>query len=228
MRPQITYYGHSCFMVQLSGKNILFDPFITPNPKASMVDVSTIKPDVILVTHGHGDHIADLVEIAKSSNAQVVASYEIVVWLQEQGIENCLPMNTGGNINLGFCQVKVVKAEHSSSFPDGKYAGNAVGFVLKNEDTCFYYAGDTALTLDMQLIPLSFDLQFAFLPVGDNFTMGIQDAAKAAKLIQCKKVVGMHLDTFPPIEIDHKEALDSFEKESLNLILPLINQTFEL
>lgn len=214
-------------MVQLGGKNILFDPFITPNPKASMIDISTIRPDVILVTHGHGDHIADLVEIAKESKAQVVASYEIVVWLQDKGIENCLPINTGGNVNLGFCQVKVVRAEHSSSFPDGTYAGNPVGYVVRDADTCFYYAGDTALTLDMQLIPLEFKLDFAFLPIGDNFTMGIKDATKAAKLIKTKKVIGMHFDTFPPIEIDHKEALDTFEREELNLTIPVINQTIQ-
>ena len=137
-------------------------------------------------------------------------------------------MNTGGNINLGFCTVKMVRAEHGSSFPDGSYAGNAVGFVVKNEETCFYYAGDTALTLDMQLIPMEFKLDFSFLHIGDNFTMGIIDATKAAKLIQCKKVIGMHFDTFPPIEIDHKKALDAFENEDLSLVLPIINQTIQL
>ncbi|PCJ67147.1 MAG: metal-dependent hydrolase [Bacteroidetes bacterium] len=228
MRPQITYYGHSCFSIQLGGKNILFDPFITPNPKASMVDVSTIKPDVILITHGHGDHIADVEAIAKQSNAQVIAAYEVTEWLSQKGVKNCLPMNTGGSINLGFCYVKMVKAEHSSSFPDGSYAGNAIGFVVNNSECCFYYAGDTSLTLDMQLIPLEFKLDFAFLPIGDNFTMGIDDAVKATKLINCKKVVGMHFDTFPPIEIDHKRALESFEKEGLSLILPIINQTIQL
>ncbi|MGB0851002.1 MAG: metal-dependent hydrolase [Bacteroidia bacterium] len=228
VRPQITYYGHSCFSVLIGGKSILFDPFISPNPKASMVDVSTIKPDVILITHGHGDHIADAVKIAKASKAQVVAPYEIVIWLQEEGVENCIPMNTGGNLNLGFCKLKMVRAEHGSSLPDGRYAGNAVGYVIQDTQCCFYFAGDTALTLDMQLIPLEFKLDFCFLPIGDNFTMGISDACKASKLVNCKKVVGMHFDTFPPIEIDHKQALDEFEKEDLNLILPVINQTIEL
>ncbi len=215
-------------MVQLGGKNILFDPFISPNSKASMVDVSTLNPDLILVTHGHGDHIADLVDIATSSGAQVIASYEIVVWLQDKGIENCLPVNTGGTVSMDFCNIKVVKAEHSSSFPDGTYAGNPVGFVVYNQESCFYYAGDTALTLDMQLIPIEFKLDFAFLPIGDNFTMGVEDATRAAKLVQVKKVIGMHFDTFPPIEIDHKKAVDTFDSQELNLTLPIINQTIQL
>ena len=228
LRPKITYYGHSCFSVELNGKNILFDPFITPNPKASMIDISTIQPDFILVTHGHGDHIADLLAIAKQSKAQVISVYEITEWLSDQGIESSLPMNIGGSVNLGFCTVKMVKAEHSSSFPDGSYAGNAAGYVVQTSESSFYFAGDTALTLDMQLIPLTFNLDFAFLPIGDNFTMGIEDAVKSSKLIDCKKIIGMHFDTFPPIEINHKYAYDKFSSAGLNIILPLINQTFEL
>jgi L-ascorbate metabolism protein UlaG (beta-lactamase superfamily) len=193
-----------------------------------MIDISTIQPDFILVTHGHGDHTADLVPIAKQSKAQVISAYEITEWLSGRGIENGLPMNIGGIINLGFCTIKMVKAEHSSSFSDGSYAGNAAGFVIQTSESSFYYAGDTALTLDMQLIPLSFNLDFAFLPIGDNFTMGIEDAVKSSKLIDCKKIIGMHFDTFPPIEIDHKYAYDQFSGAGLTLILPLINQTFEL
>ena len=228
VRPKVTYYGHSCFSVDLGGKNILFDPFISPNPQASIIDVSTLMPDVILITHGHGDHLADAVSIAKQSSAQVIAPYEITEWLQKQGVENCFPMNTGGSINLGFASVKLVKAEHSSSFPDGSYAGDAVGFVIKSLQTCFYYAGDTALTLDMQLIPIQFKLDFAFLPLGDNFTMGLGDAIGAAKLIDCNRIIGMHFDTFPPISIDHQEAHELFKKADVHLTLPIINQTIEL
>lgn len=182
----------------------------------------------MLITHGHGDHIADAVSIAQQSSCSVVAAYEVTEWMNKQGVENCLPMNTGGSMNLGFCTVKMVKAEHSNSFPDGSYAGNAIGFVVKSKDTTFYYAGDTALTLDMQLIPLSFSLDFAFLPVGDNFTMGVDDACQAAKMVKCKNIIGMHFDTFPPIEVDHTLAKNTFAHHELNLTLPIINQTIEL
>lgn len=140
MRPKITYYGHSCFSVQIGGKNMLFDPFISPNPSADMVDISTIHPDVMLITHGHGDHVSDAVSIAKRSECSVIANYEVTEWMASQGVVNCLPMNTGGSLNLGFCILKMVKAEHSSSFPDGSYAGNAVGFIVKSDQTCFYYS----------------------------------------------------------------------------------------
>jgi L-ascorbate metabolism protein UlaG (beta-lactamase superfamily) len=172
--------------------------------------------------------VADAVVIAKQSNARVISVYEVAEWLTAQGVENCIPMNIGGSIQVGFCTIKLVKAEHSSSFPDGSYGGLATGFVVHSSDFTFYYAGDTALTLDMQLIPLEFNLDFAFLPVGDNFTMGIKDAAKAAKLVQCKKVIAMHFDTFAPIEINHDEAIRYYESQQLNLILPIINQTIQL
>ena len=228
MQPQITYYGHSCFSVKVGGKNILFDPFISPNPHASMVDVSTIQPDVMLISHGHGDHISDAVAIAKQSKCIVIAAYEVTEWLAAQGVENCFPMNTGGTIHLDFCKVKMVRAEHSSSFPDGSYAGDAVGFIVHTNTTCFYYAGDTALTLDMQLIPIEFKLDFAFLPIGDNFTMGVDDACRSAKLIDCNEIIGMHFDTFLPIEIDHKQAKKTFSENNIHLTLPIINQTIEL
>lgn len=207
---------------------MLFDPFISPNPAADMVDVSTIHPDVMLVTHGHGDHIADAVAIAKQSKCSVIANYEVTEWMAAQGVKNCFPMNIGGSLNLGFCKIKMVKAEHSSSFPDGSYAGNAAGFVVQSKHTCFYYAGDTALTLDMQLIPLDFLLDFAFLPIGDNFTMGVNDACTASKFIKCNEIIGMHFDTFPPIEINHHAAKNTFKENNVRLILPVVNQTIEL
>jgi L-ascorbate metabolism protein UlaG (beta-lactamase superfamily) len=224
----IKYYGHSCFEVQISGKNILFDPFISPNPKAKDVDIKQINPDYILVSHGHGDHIADCVAIAEQSKAQVVSTFEITEWLSKQGLENLVPMNTGGSYDLGVAKIKLVRAEHSSSLPDGSYGGNPVGFLVESKEGNFYYAGDTALTLDMKLIPDWIKLDFSILPVGDHFTMGIEDAATAAQWVQGKKIIGMHFDTFPPIEINHDQAKQYFSDKQLELFLPTINQTLEL
>ncbi|MEY2924490.1 MAG: hypothetical protein RLZZ337_1038 [Bacteroidota bacterium] len=227
MELRIKYYGHSCFMVQTEGKSILFDPFISPNPLAEAIDVSTIIPDFIFISHGHGDHIADAVQIAKQSKAQVIATYEVCEWLKNQGIENFIPMNTGGSIDLSFFKVKLVYASHSSSMPDGTYGGNPVGFVFKTPSHQFYYAGDTALTYEMKLIKEEFKLDFAFLPIGDHFTMGVKDALKAAEFVGCNTVVGMHFDTFPPIQINHKEAVSLFSSAGRKLIIPEINNTLE-
>lgn len=227
MGIKIKYFGHSCFMLEIEGKNILFDPFITSNPLAADVDVSTIHPDYILISHGHGDHIADAASIAQQSKSQVIATYEVCEWLNKQGVVNFVPMNTGGRLDLGFCTVKLVYAAHSSSLPDGSYGGNPVGFVVRSNSGNFYYAGDTALTNEMQLIPNECKLNFAILPVGDHFTMGIDDAAKAAKFIDCTKIIGMHFDTFPPIEINHENAKALFTSFGLELTLPTINQTLE-
>jgi L-ascorbate metabolism protein UlaG (beta-lactamase superfamily) len=214
-------------MLEIEGKSILFDPFITPNPLAKDVDVSTILPDFILISHGHGDHIADAVAIAQQAKSQVIATYEVCEWLNRKGVENFVPMNTGGRINLGFCTVKLVYAAHSSSMPDGSYGGNPVGFVITHKGGSFYYAGDTALSTEMKLIPEECKLDFAMLPIGDHFTMGITDAAKASKFIQCDKIIGMHFDTFPPIQINHDNAKAHFASLGLELTLPIINQTLE-
>ena len=228
MSIAVKYYGHSCFEVQISGKNILFDPFITPNPKASDVDIQQINPDFILVSHGHGDHIADCVAIAQQSKAQVISTFEITEWLSKQGLENLVPMNTGGSYDLGVARIKLVRAEHSSSLPDGSYGGNPVGFVVESKEGNFYYAGDTALTHDMKLIPDWTTLDFSFLPVGDHFTMGVEDATIAAEWVKSPKVIGMHFDTFLPIEINHNTAIQHFSDKQIELLLPTINQKLEL
>ena len=215
-------------MMEIGGKNILFDPFISPNPKASEIDVSTINPDYILISHGHGDHVADAVEIATRSKAQVIAAYEIAEWLKGQGVENVVPMNTGGSFNLGVCKIKAVKAVHSSSLPDGSYGGNPMGFVVSTDNFSLYYAGDTALTVEMGLLGKLFNLNWAVLPVGDHFTMGVEDALHAAEMVECNQVIGMHFDTFPPIEIDHQAAKNHFESNGHQLILPAIAQTIQL
>lgn len=224
---KFTYYGHSCFCVEVKGKKLLFDPFISPNELAKEIDVNSVKADYIFISHGHEDHIADCVSIAKRTGAVVICNYEIYLWLQKKGVEQLHPMNTGGKKAFDFGTVKCVTAVHSSSLPDGSNGGNPMGFVIM-ADKNFYYSGDTALTLDMQLIPQGSPLSFCILPVGDNFTMGYEDAARAAHMFSCHTVVGVHYNTFPYIEIDTEKAKDYFEHNGLNLKLPAIGETIEL
>ena len=216
---EITFYGHACFSIKTKGKTILFDPFISPNPKAKSVDVNKLTPDYILISHGHEDHLADVETIAKNANATLVSNFEIITWYQKKGITKVHPMNHGGSWSFDFGTVKYTNAIHSSMLPDGSYGGNPGGFLIKNEENSFYYSGDTALTMDMKLIGNSEKLDFAVLPIGDNFTMGIDDAIIAAEFINCNKVIGVHYDTFGYIEIKHKEAIEKFKAKGKELIL---------
>ncbi len=224
----LTYYGHSCFSVRAGGKTLLFDPFITPNELAKGIDVSGVRPDFILVSHGHADHLADAAAIAGRSGATVISTYEVVVWLQGQGVASAHPMNHGGAKAFDFGRVKLVAAIHSSSFPDGSYAGNPCGFVVETRDGAFYYAGDTALTLDMKLIGEMHKPDLAVLPIGDNFTMGAADAARAAQWVGAKRAVGVHYDTFPPIQIDKGAARAAFRAAGVELLLPKIGETIRV
>lgn len=222
---QITYYGHSCFGVEVNGKKLLFDPFISPNELAKNIDVNTVPADYILISHGHEDHIADAVSIAKRTGAKVICNWEIYVWLSKQGVENIHPMNTGGKVKLDFGNVKCVVAIHSSSLPDGSYGGTAMGFVIESTEGNFYYAGDTALTYDMKLIGNYRSIDFAFLPIGDNFTMGVDNALIACDFINCGDIIGMHFDTFGFIKIDREEAIFKFDRSGKKLTLLEIGQT---
>ncbi len=225
---KLTYYGHSCFGVRIKGKNIVFDPFILHNELAKDIQPDSIEADYIFLSHGHADHIADCISIAKRTGCKVVANWEIHEWLNKQGISNTHPMNTGGKWNFEFGTVKCVVAQHSSGLPDGSYGGNPMGFVFTSEEGNFYYSGDTALTLDMKLIPGWAKLNFAVLPIGDNFTMDIADAVKSADFIQCNTIVGVHYDTFGFIKIDRKEAVASFQASQKTLLLPAIGETIDI
>jgi L-ascorbate metabolism protein UlaG (beta-lactamase superfamily) len=225
---QLTFYGHASFSIEVTGKTILFDPFISPNPAAKNIDIHSLKADYIFLSHGHGDHIADAVAIAKNTGATCVCSAEVAGWLNKNGIETAHGMNHGGFINFDFGRVKGVNAIHSSSFPDGSYAGNPLGFVFNTGEADFYYSGDTALTMDMQLVPLWANLKFAVLPIGGNFTMDVQDAIKAAEFIKCNTIVGVHYNTFPPIEIDTAAAVKAFEKSGKKLHLLNIGDSIDL
>lgn len=225
---KITYYGQSCFLFEIGGSRVLFDPFISPNELASHINVDDIKADYILLSHGHQDHVHDAERIAKNNNSTIVATFEIANWYSQKGIENTHPMNTGGKVTLPFGTVKMVNAIHSSSLPDGTYGGSAAGFVVETEEKTFYFAGDTALTYDMKLIPEVFDLDFALLPIGDNFTMDIHEAMIAADFVQVEQVIGMHYDTFPYIKIDKDEVMEVAQMADKELILMEIGQTIEL
>jgi L-ascorbate metabolism protein UlaG (beta-lactamase superfamily) len=225
---KLTYYGQSCFAVSIKGKVLLFDPFISPNKLAAHIDVDQVPADYILLTHGHIDHFADCISIAKRTKAKVICNWEIHEWLFKQGISDTQPMNTGGKWKFPEFTVKCTVAQHSSSLPDGTYGGNPMGFIITSEEGNFYNAGDTALTMDMELIPRWAKLNFAVLPIGDNFTMDAEDATAAAEWIECSEIVGVHYDTFPYIKIDHDKAKQVFSSAGLNLHLVPIGETIDL
>ena len=225
---KLTYYGHACFAVEAGGHTLLFDPFITPNPLAQEIDLNQVKADFILVSHGHGDHVADLVALAKQTGAAVIAPFEVGSWFEKKGVRKVQAMNHGGMAKLPFGTVKLTAAVHSSSMPDGSYGGNPCGFLIETPQGNFYYSGDTALTMDMKLIGQWSKLNFAIFPIGDFFTMGIEDAMSAAELVGVSKMVGVHYDTFPPIKLDHAAARRCAESARKELLLPKIGETIEL
>ena len=225
---KLTFYGHATFSVTVKGKTLLFDPFFTGNPSLKNVDTDKIKVDYVFLTHGHGDHTADLVDIAKRTDATCVGAYEIVQWLGKQGVKKVHPMNHGGWIPFEFGRVRGVNAIHSSSFSDGSYAGNPMGFVFNTTEGDFYIAGDTSLTMDMQLIPLWAKLQFAVMPIGSNFTMDVADAIHAADFVKCSTVVGVHYNTWPIIAVDKEKSIAEFAAAGKKLLLPASGETVEV
>ncbi|GAA4270415.1 metal-dependent hydrolase [Hyunsoonleella aestuarii] len=224
---KITFYGHASLGIEIGDFNLLVDPFISPNPKASAIDINTLKADYILVTHAHQDHIADVEAISKRTGATVISNFEIVSYYEKLGIKGH-PMNHGGQWEFEFGLVKYVNAIHTSSFPDGSYGGQPGGFVLNANGKTIYIAGDTALTYDMKLIRKSFDLDLAILPIGDNFTMGVDDALIATGFLDCDKVLGYHYDTFGYIEIDKSKSIGKFDINLKKLLLLDIGESIEV
>ncbi|MCF6212509.1 MAG: metal-dependent hydrolase [Flavobacteriaceae bacterium] len=224
---KITYLGHASLAIEVAGKNLIVDPFISANPLANSIDILSLKADYILVTHAHQDHILDVETIAKNTGAKVVSNYEIVTHFGTKSIEGH-PMNHGGSWQFDFGLVTYTNAIHSSSFPDGSYGGQPGGFILQTAEGNIYIAGDTALTYDMKTIPLQTKLNLAILPVGDNFTMGFESACIAADFVQCKRVLGYHFDTFGYIEIAHQKAINHFKKSGKELLLLPVGESVEV
>jgi len=225
---ELKYFGHSCFSVKIEKYHLLFDPFITGNPLVSSIDIEAIKPDFILISHAHSDHMADALSIGKQNNSVVISNFEVQRWFENNGLKDGHGLNHGGKMKMDFGTVRYVNAIHSSQFADGTYGGNPGGFVIESKEGNFYFAGDTALTMDMKLIPLFCNLKFALLPVGGHFTMDFNDAALASDFIECNKIIGMHFDTWPPIKIDHDKAVSVFKTKGKELVLMNIGDTLTM
>ena len=225
---EIKYLGHSCLAINIDSFKILVDPFISLNPLAKDIDINSIEADFILLTHAHYDHIIDFESIAKRTNALLISNHEIVTYYEKQDIKGHA-MNPGGSFKFPFGKLKMVHADHSSSFPDGTYGGNPVGFVIQdNMGKTIYISGDTALTLEMQLIPKFFKLDLAILSIGGNFTMDPEEALIASDFIKCDHIMGVHFDTVPLIEINHEKVIQQFQENNKTLILPTIGQVIDI
>ena len=222
-----TYFGQSSFLLETETHKFLFDPFISPNPLAKAIDITKLEADYILVSHGHEDHVADLIVLAKQTKAKVIAMPEIISWVNKHGVENVHSMNYGKH-TFDFGTVRMVWATHSSSLPDGSYGGNPAGFVIELDGKQIYFAGDTGLTVEMKLLAELYRLDYAILPIGGNYTMDVDDATIAANYINCDKIIGIHFDTFPVIEIDSANAIENFKRAQKTLLLPAIGEAIHL
>lgn len=202
MSVSVTWLGHSAFALDIEGHPVLIDPFLTGNPLAA-ASADQVAAEIIFLSHAHGDHLGDTVDIAKRTGAKVVANAEIQAWMHAHGVQNAHAQNSGGGFDHGFVHARWTVAHHSSTFPDGASGGSANGFVLtaKGSGMTLYFAGDTALFSDMQLIG-DYGIDVAFLPIGDNFTMGPEDSIRAIQYIRPKYVFPMHYNTFDVIAVD--------------------------
>jgi L-ascorbate metabolism protein UlaG (beta-lactamase superfamily) len=213
-----TFLGHSCIMATDGTYNIIIDPFLTGNPQAP-TKAENIKVDFILVTHGHGDHLGDAVSIAKRNKATVIAPNELAVFVSKSGAQ-AHNMHIGGSCNFPFGKVKLTIAHHGSAAGDGLiYTGNPCGFLVNMGGKVMYHAGDTGLFYDMKLIGEMNYIDLAFLPIGDNFTMGIDDAVKAVEFLHPKKVIPIHYNTFPVINADPAEFAAKLKGSATEVVI---------
>ena len=226
---KLTYWSHSCFLLETNNYRLVFDPFLTGNPKAT-VKPADVKCDYILVTHGHGDHLGDAVDIAKRNNATIISTYEVATYCGKQGAASH-PMHIGGTRDFPFGRVKLTIAHHGSGLDTGDaivYLGNPAGILVMTEGKTLYHAGDTGLFLDMQLIRELHPIDVALLPIGDNFTMGIDDACKALEFLKPKVAIPMHYKTFDVIDVDPEEFRKKAQATETFIEILDINQSIEL
>ena len=225
---KIQYLGQNCFLFTYQGKNILSDPFYNYQKDQSKFDISAQKIDYVLITHAHGDHIADVKEVLENHpDAQIIGQPEICGHF---GHPNSIDINFGGSAKFLDMKISMVSASHTSSFPDGSYGGEPCGYIFRFEGKNLYFAGDTSVIADMGLFPQLFgNIDMAILPIGGHYTMCAKKASFAAsELLKTKKVIGCHFDTFPPIEINHKDAIARFKEKNIELLLPRLGEIFEL
>lgn len=201
MTLNITWLGHGSLLLEIDGSRVIVDPFLAPNCPTATRDAQSLKADTILVTHGHNDHVADLLPLARTTGAMIITNLEIAAWVNKQGYEGTNAMNTGGTVSLPFGRVKMTPALHSSGLPDGTYGGDPVGFLITTAEHKIYIAGDTALFSDMALIARG-GLDIAILPIGDHFTMGVEDSVLALDYLKPKTVIPYHFGTWPLIDVD--------------------------
>lgn len=226
---KVRYLGHASLAIEANGKHIIVDPFVSDNELTKgILNVDELEADYILLTHAHGDHIADVEKIAKRTGATIICNAEMSYYYDGKGY-TAIGMNTGGRYSFDGISVKSTIAFHSSSFPDGTYGGNPNGYILEADGKRIYIAGDTSLTQEMKLIPDTVgELDLAILPIGDHFTMGYEDAAIASNFIRCDRVMGYHYDTFPPIKLDHTAAKGHFSAKGKVLLLLGIGESVEV
>lgn len=223
--PKLTYLGHSAFYVEGSQGRIVIDPFLSGNPLAK-TRPEEIKVDYVLLTHGHGDHIGDGIEIARADNATIIAPFELANYCASKGA-TVHPMHIGGAHNFPFGRVKLTIAHHGSAAPDGTYTGNPCGFLITMDGKTLYHPGDTGLFYDMKLIGEMNKIDVAVLPIGDNFTMGIEDAVKATEFLQPRLVIPMHYKTFDVIDVDPNDFVRAVKAKGFNSRVLGINETLE-
>jgi L-ascorbate metabolism protein UlaG (beta-lactamase superfamily) len=223
--PLATFLGHSCFMVAHGDSAVIIDPFLTDNPQAA-AKAEDIKVDAVLLSHAHGDHIGDAVTIAKANKALVIAPFELANYCAAKGCE-VHAMHIGGGHTFPFGHLKLTIAHHGSALPDGSYGGNPCGFLLTMADKVFYHSGDTGLFYDMKLIGEMRPIDLAVLPIGDNFTMGIDDAVKAVELLRPKAVVPMHYNTFPVIAANPNDFVKRVVELGTNAVVVQPGESFE-